>query len=496
MDRTHSLTVWAVYVGSLLLASYLGYTVAVAQGAQSAVVITGVAALLVAPMMLRGHQAALLFCWNSTLGLHLLPTQMPAWLLMGVVTLGITALQRALNRQSELNVARTLTTPMLIFSGVVVATMLANGGLGVQWMGSGELAGGRKYLYILGAVLGYFAISLQAIPRERAALYGSLFFLGGLTGFVGPLGVYLGGPFQYLMMFFSPVEGVAVYDDSFRVKGMSYVGNALFGVMLARYGFGGTFHTRHFWRPLVLLLAMVLGLISGYRNLLVMYGGTLGLLFLLEGWHRTKWLAIWVIGCTVAMGVLYSSASRLPTPVQRALAVIPLMPVSSVVRLDAAGTIEWRQELWQALLQDVPRYLWVGKGLTISSRDMEWAETLARFGGKSWDYAYVTGEHHNGFLSVIISFGIWGLLAFLWLLGAGLLVLWRNWKHGRPDLVNINALLLCIFVCWILLFFSYWGTLYWLMRDFMGILGLSVALNYGVASNPRTAGTLDERARD
>lgn len=495
MDRTHTMTLWAVYGVSLLLATYIGYTLAVAQGFQSAVVITGVMALLVAPLMLRGHQAVLLFCWNSTMGLHLLPGRLPAWLVVGAITLVILFLQRGLNRSMEFNRTPVISTPIFVFTAVVVVTMFARGGLGVQWVGSGELAGGRKYLYILAAVAGYFAISLQRIPPEKAVSYSSLYFLGGITGFVGPLGVFLGGPFEYLMMFFSPVEGIMLYDDSFRVKGMSFVGNAIFGVMLVRYGFGGIFHSRHLWRPLVLVLGMAIGLISGYRNLLVLYGGTLTLMFILEGWHRSKWVIAWMLGSALAFGGLYTAAPHLPTPVQRALVVIPLMPVQSAVRMDASGTIEWRQGLWEALLQDVPKYLMLGKGLAISARDMDWAETMARFGGKSWDYAYITGEHHNGFLSVILSFGLWGLLAFLWLIGAGLWMLWRNWRYGRRDLVNINAVLLSIYICWILLFFSYWGTLYWLLRDFTGLLGLSVALNYGVAG-PHGAPPVEETVQD
>jgi hypothetical protein len=481
MDRTHNLTIWAVYAISLLLASFLGYTLALAQGAQSAMVIGACVALMLAPLMVRGHQAVLLFSWNSTIAVQLLPVSAPAWLFLSGLTFVILFFQRALVRGSELNLIRSLTVPMLVFSAVVVVTMLARGGLGVQWLGSGAMAGGRKYFYIIGAIIGYFAISFQKIPPERAMTYVGLYFLGGLTGFLGPLGAYLGGPFQYLMMFFNPIEGVSVSEDAFRVKGLSYVGNAIFGFLLARYGFSGVFHTGQVWRPVLLVLGMMIGLLSGYRTLLVLYGGTLAVMFVLEGWHRTKWLYIWLFcGMCFTLG-LYQATPHLPKPVQRALAVLPL-PVSSSVQMEAEGTLEWRERLWQDLLPDVPSYLWLGKGVAISTREMEWAETLARFSGRPWDYAYITGEHHNGFLSVTIAFGVWGLAALLWLLGAGVWVLWRNWKHGRPELVNVNALLLASFICWILLFFTYWGTLYWSLRDFTGILGLSVALNHGVAS--------------
>lgn len=484
MDRTHTLTIWAVYAASLLLAAFLGYTLAQAQGAQSALVIGAAFGLVLAPLLVRGHQAVLLFAWNSTLSLHLLPGSAPAWLMLGGVTLAILFFQRALVRGGEFNLVRAMTLPLIIFSLVVIVTMLARGGLGVQWLGSGALAGGRKYIYILGAIIGYFAISLQKVPLDRVSLYVSLFYLGGLTGFLGPLGAYLGGPFSYLMMFFNPIEGVAAAQDAFRVKGFSYVGNAIFGFMLARYGFGGVFHTHHVWRPVVLVLGMVIGMLSGYRTLLVLYAGTLGLMFLLEGWHRTKWTFVWLVTGSLFMATLYQATPHLPTPVQRSLAMLPL-PVEPAVRMEATGTIEWRQGLWDNLKHDLPTYFWVGKGVAISRVEMEWAETLSRFGGKPWDYAYITGEHHNGFLSVTIAFGVWGLLALLWVFGAGGWLLWRNWRHGRPELAKVNALLLSSYLCWLVLFFTYWGTLYWSLRDFTGILGLSVAINHGLAARPR-----------
>ena len=481
MERTQQLTLYAVYAGSLALAAALGYNLAIAQGLQSLLVITVVLMLIAAPLLLRGHQAILLLCWNSTLGLHIFPGQLPAWIIMAVASLGLLLFQRMLNRQEDLTMVGPVTLPVLAFGLVVVVTILARGGLGIQMFSSTGMAGGRKYIYILGALVAYFAISMQRIPADKVRLYSALFFLGGLTGFIGPLGSYLGNGLQYLVLFFQPMEGVATYVDTFRVKGMSYVGNAIVGILLARYGFGGVFHTRQAWRPLLFGIGVVLGLISGFRTLLVLYVGTLAMMFFLEGWHRTKWLPIWACVALFGYGILHETTVMLPTPVQRALAVLPL-PVESTVRLDATATIEWRQGLWDALLHDLPKYIWLGKGMAISARDMEWTETLSRFGGNSWDYSYITGEHHNGFLSVTTAFGVWGFIAFSWILLAGIWLLYKNWRHGRPDLIHINAFLLSWFVVWIFLFFSYWGTLYYSLRDFMGVLGFSVALNHGVAS--------------
>jgi hypothetical protein len=42
---------------------------------------------------------------------------------------------------------------------------------------------------------------------------------------------------------------------------------------------------------------------------------------------------------------------------------------------------------------------------------------------------------------------------------------------------SVNAYLLASYVAWMVLYFSYWGTLYWALRDATGLLALGVALN-------------------
>ena len=89
----------------------------------------------------------------------------------------------------------------------------------------------------------------------------------------------------------------------------------------------------------------------------------------------------------------------------------------------------------------------------------------------------LAGDYHNGPLSVLIPFGIYGAIAFVWFLAAGLRVLHRNWKFGDPALRTVNALLLAAFVVHVLVFFVVFGSLHSDMAIFVGLLGLGVALN-------------------
>src|SRR5208283_5557251 len=89
----------------------------------------------------------------------------------------------------------------------------------------------------------------------------------------------------------------------------------------------------------------------------------------------------------------------------------------------------------------------------------------------------VVGDFHSGPLSILIPFGLYGAIAFLWFLAAGLRVLHRNWKFGDPALQRVNALLLAAFAGRTVFFFIFFGALHSDIAFFAGLLGLSVALN-------------------
>jgi hypothetical protein len=383
-----------------------------------------------------------------------------------------------------------LTKPLAVFVCVVVVTMIARGGLGLQILGSG-LSGGKKYVWLLTAVVGYYAMTLRWVSPQSARLYVGLYFLGGLTSFVGAVASWIGGPLAYLQVVFDPEGGVSSGMNFFRIGAMSATGQAIFGWTLAMYGFGGVFHSGRPWRAALVFLSVAVSGLGGFRTTLLIQMITLALMFVLEGHHRTRRLFWWLCAGALGLALLVPLAPHLPTPFQRTLTFLPLpLEVDPAVRQDAESTLQWRQGLWIAFLEDVPKYLWLGKGLTISTMDMEWAATMGRFSAQNWYLSYLTGEHHNGILSVLISFGVWGLLAFLWLVLAGLWLLARNFRNGQPALRSINTYLLANYLAVAMLYFTYSGTLYWHLRNFTGLLALSVMLNAGLAGRSERPATV------
>jgi hypothetical protein len=191
--------------------------------------------------------------------------------------------------------------------------------------------------------------------------------------------------------------------------------------------------------------------------------------------------------------LLIPFASKLPLSVQRSLSFLPL-DIDPVARQSAQATVEWRLGMWTTLLPEVPKYFWLGKGYAIDPTDL-YLTHQAMLQGLVQDYeeAIVTGDYHNGPLCLLIPFGIWGLVGFVWLLVAGGVVLYRNYHFSEASTRNLNIFLFSSFLARATFFFVGFGSLYTDLSIFLGLFGLSVAVN-GVRSRQPDEVPVPERA--
>jgi hypothetical protein len=127
----------------------------------------------------------------------------------------------------------------------------------------------------------------------------------------------------------------------------------------------------------------------------------------------------------------------------------------------------------------------LGKGYAISPEDFD-AEMGAGAAVQSIDPAQqalaLSSDYHNGPLSVILPFGIWGAIAMVWFFAGGLWVMYRNYRFSPPELQTLNAFLFATYV-WAAVNF-YGSSLATGMNIFTGVLGLSVAINRGIRRKP------------
>ena len=471
-----------IFAICLPLAVLIGYVLAEPMESPSVAVIFLVVAVLSVPLLMKWHHPMLVICWNLMLDPAFLPGRPQLWMVMSAVSLFFTLLNRAVANNHQFNFSPSLTRALLFFTLVVVVTAALTGGVGFNVFGNSQY-GGRKYAYLVAGIIGFFALSAPRIPPERAGMYVAMFFLSGLTGAVSDLAVLAGPKFYFLLDYFPAELGENQAETAgqlgisiVRYTGLAISVPAIYSYLLARYGVRGVLDWRHPWRLLLLLAALYVGMLGGFRSTIILFVLVFGAVFVLEGLHRT-----WYVGVVIAFAALIgtltvANLSRLPLSVQRTLSFLPIN-VDPVVRQSATVSSEWRVELWKIVLPDVPKYLLKGKGYNIDPGDLFMANDAAERGWGNTEVAILAGDYHSGPLSVIIPFGFFGAIGFLWFLFAALRVMYYNYLHGNPDLRRVNAFLLASFIGKLVFFFAVFGSLFSDLALFTGLAGLSVSLN-------------------
>ena len=472
---------------SLPLAVLLGYFVAEPMELGSIAVVGGVLGVLSIPLLMRWYYPVLVFCWNATISPILLPGRPGLWAIMAFVGLLLAVLSRAINPKAQFISVPSVTGALLALTAVAVATALMTGGFGLAILGS-EHVGGSRYFGMIAAIVGYFVLTSRRIPPSRAGLYVACFFLSGLTAVIPSIAAAAGPKFYFLFSIFAPVgpqEQLAAQDPMHygmvRIGGLVLAGGAVYAYLLARFGIRGLLDLRRPWRLILFLAALGAGLFGGFRSYVALFGLTFIVLFFVEGLHRTRYLPA-LLGAVLVGGlIVLPQANRLPLVAQRALSFLPGRFDYAAVESGEA-TLDWRWQMWKQVLPEVPRHLFRGKGFGFDPADLYLAsESEHRFQSEFVAETITVGDYHNGPLSILIPFGIYGMIAFLWLLIAGGRVLHRNFKFGSPEYRNVNALILAAFTAHACFFFIGFGSLHSDMASFTGLLGMSVALN-GAAS--------------
>jgi hypothetical protein len=478
-----SLIVYAICVPVALI---LGYVVTSPLQWSSFGVIGAVFVILILPLMMRCHYPLMLLGWNMTMIVFFLPGAPKVWLPLTALSLGFSIVQRTIDQDFRFIRVPSLNWPLLAIGLVVLVTAEATGGIKMRAFG-GEVYGGKRYIFLFAAIAGYFALTAQRIPREKAGLYVALSLLGGLTCLLGDVFYVDSRALQFLFYFFPPSQyfGDWATGGLSRFSGIANACSVFVYFMLAKYGIRNLFSVRQPWRLALFAFFAAASLLGGFRGIFITLILLLGFQFYFEGLHRTRLFPVVLVGLVLAASVSLPFVRQFPYSIQRTLSIFPI-PVDPAARADAESTVNWRLEMWSAVLPQVPEYLLLGKGLALTPRDFDFGlSNMNRTGGMrafsgDQDPMALAGDYHNGPLSVVIPFGIWGVITFLWFLAASIRALHRNYRYGDPSLKTINTFLLAVFVARVLVFMI-GGSFYNDMQMFVGSLGLSVALNGGVA---------------
>jgi len=120
----------------LPLAVLIGYLLAEPLESGSLAVVIFVFSVLAVPILLKWHHSLLVITWNATINPFFLPGRPYLWMVVALVSLLLGVLNRATDPHFRFILVPSVTRPLLVFLGVVIATCMMTGGFGLQIFGS------------------------------------------------------------------------------------------------------------------------------------------------------------------------------------------------------------------------------------------------------------------------------------------------------------------------------------------------------------------------
>jgi hypothetical protein len=483
-----------IYAVALPLALFVGYVLAAPYSVTSLALVGLLLAVLSIPILLRWHYPLLIFAWNANITIFFLPGKPSLWMLCAGISLGISVLNCVLDKRIQFQNVRSITWPVLFLLAVVLITAKLTGGIGLRSFGSASY-GGKKFVFIIAAIIGYFALSSQQINFSRARSLAGVYLLSASTAIAANL-IYFLGPSFYILFLLFPVDNAmsqVVEDYLFapsearfsRLPGVMHAATATLYFLMMRYGIRGLLDLSKPWRLTLSIVLFCVSLLGGFRSTILLIALVLAVQFCLERLYRTRMLITILVVALIAGAALLPFSNHLPLSIQRSLTVLPWIKLDRDARLSAQSSWEWRVEMWKFMVPQIPQYLWIGKGYAIDPADMYLAEESMRRGlVKGYESSVVAGDYHSGPLSLLIPFGIFGVLAFLWLLIACIRLLYRNFRYSDERVQNINTFLLAYFVARVIFYFLAFGALHNDLPAFLGLAALSIAINGGMLKEP------------
>jgi hypothetical protein len=444
--------------------------------------------LLLSPIVIKYHYPLMVVALASPIFCFFLKGNPPLWQVATILCLGVAIIERTLNSEKRFISVPVMTWPLIFILAVTIFTAEMTGGIGLAALGT-AVTGGKKYIAVFIGVAIYFALVSQQIPKAKRNLFVALYFLSGVPQFVSDLFPFLPSPLNYINLLIPPSSAGVDGDVSFGTTRLGCFGisaSVVANFMLAKYGLKGVINAARPLRFLLFFALLALTLVGGFRIVLVAYIMTFFFLFFLEGLHRTRMVLVFIIGGMLGLTLLLPFAHKLPFTFQRALSVIPMLQLDPTAVMDADGSKKWREEIWADTWPKVPQYLLLGKGYALTAEDQQmmglgtFANTTEAAMDKSFNSLAISSDYHNGPLSTLMPFGIWGAIGILWLMGATLYVLFRNYKYGDLELKTVNTYLLVTGITSIIGFFFIFGAYSDAIGGYTKLVGFSIALNWAI----------------
>ncbi|HXB59802.1 MAG TPA: hypothetical protein VNU95_09565, partial [Candidatus Acidoferrales bacterium] len=201
----------AVYAACCVLAIVLGVMMTDPLTYSSLGFVAVLCAVMCIPILMRWHHPLMIVFWNTPIYAFFVKGDPKFCLVVIVISLVISIVDQTLNQRRFIK-APEIAYPLLFLIGVIAITAKMTGGIGLHAFGS-DVQGGKKYVFLVAGILGYFAMVARRIPPEKARMYVSLYCFGGALGFIGDFASIAPG-FMHPIFWFIPPYSV---NDSFDV---------------------------------------------------------------------------------------------------------------------------------------------------------------------------------------------------------------------------------------------------------------------------------------
>ena len=258
-----TLIIYAVCVPLAIVVGYMAVSLGNSPSYSNFTMFGVLALVLIAPILLRWHHPLLVLSWNLPLTIFFLPGNPPAYLPMLVLSLGISVLQRAMNRNMRFIPAPQITLPLLCLTLVALVTAKLTGRHRFARAG-GTGHGRQKIRLAAGGNFGFFCAHRAADSAPSGPDFTwPCSFWGDASMSLGDLISFIPRSFYFIFLFF-PADSYT-YTGSKARSSMRFAG---VGVGPRRF-----FHTcwrgmasvefswranRGGWRPLLLFSALSL----------------------------------------------------------------------------------------------------------------------------------------------------------------------------------------------------------------------------------------------
>jgi hypothetical protein len=354
----------------------------------------------------------------------------PFWIATAVA--GVMLLIRFLMRRTDTFVFRFNALDFAIaLQLLVIAQAYLRNPTGLSILGN-SVVGGKPYFTFAFAIVGYALLSSikTEMPFIRTVVIGFLLISiadGALTLLtqISPRMASLALPLYSGADFGAAMEGTQIDTATMRLSGGMVLAQTLGLAAFALYRPITTFNPLRIVRFTMIVSALVLVMLSGFRSAL----GILMIYAVVSTIVRKHYSDLVLGGFVAILGlalIMGSGITRvLPFGAQRILSVIPFVDVEDKARGDAEDSSEWRFEMWRLVLS-TDRYIknkLLGDGFGYSAAELRAALDSAmgdqRMLGQAnqQDMMLAKGSYHGFHVETIRFTGFLGLIAALVTMG-------------------------------------------------------------------------------